>query len=122
MKHESRWTACVAAAALCCLAAASPRAAAGNVALQNDVFTRPTLGAADPAPPAASATPSWRPALRAIVQSGERSMVLVDKSVVELGGTIDGYRLVAVADNKAVFAKGRQRVELTLGKDKGDAR
>ena len=107
---------------LCGWIAATSQAFAGNTDLHNDVFARPTLVAAEPAQAAASEAGSWRPALRAIVQAGDRSMVLVDRSVVELGGSIDGYRLVGVDHDKAVFAKGRRRVELTLGRVKGDAR
>ena len=88
---------------LCGLLALPLPAIAGREALQNDVFARPVLSAAEPAVPAASAASepsSWHPALRAIVQSGARSMVLVDRSVVELGGKIDGYQLIHVADDR----------------------
>ena len=109
-------------AALCGLLVLPLPAIAGREALQNDVFARPVLTAAEPAAPAASEPVNWHPALRAIVQSGARSMVLVERSVVELGGKIDGYQLIHVADDKAVFAKGGRRVELILGKDKVETR
>jgi hypothetical protein len=48
--------------------------------------------------------------------------VLVDKSAVELGGAVNGYRLVGVTENKAVFARAGQRMELTLGRGQGATR
>ena len=87
-----------------------------------DPFARPNLtpsataetSTVPTAPPVA-----WRPALRAIVLAGNLSMVKVGSSVVELGEEIDGYRLIRVTEEKAVFAKGRRRVELTIGGDRG---
>ena len=91
-----------------------------------DPFARPNLAPAAvaeavavPAPAAPTAT--WRPALRAIVLAGDLSMVKIGGSVVELGEQIDGYRLILVTEEKAVFAKGRQRGVLTIGGDRGVA-
>lgn len=124
--------ACAAILVTGCSMALSMPALAGRAELQNDLFARPVLSppesprAATPAEPVAAATASadtrWNPALRAIVLAGTRSMVLVDRSVVELGGKIDGYELIRVDDDKAVFTRGHQRVELTLGRRTVDAR
>jgi hypothetical protein len=123
---------------LSALLAATPTVAlaqARPVALRHDVFSRPSLqarplGSATPsATPTATATatataaseapaPAWRPQLRALVVAGARSMVLIDASVVELGGSLDGYRLQAVDENGALFVKGRQRVTLLMGQNK----
>lgn len=54
--------------------------------------------------------------------AGERPTVLVDRSFVELGERLDGYLLIAVGEDRAVFAKGRQRVELLLGRTWVDVR
>jgi len=48
--------------------------------------------------------------------------VKIGNVVVELGGEIEGWRLVRVAEDKAVFTRGRQRVALTMGGVVGDVR
>lgn len=103
---------------------AAPAAAqrGGGVALQHDVFARPNLSASAPDRAAPVEVDTWRPTLRAIVLAGERSLVLVDKSAVELGGAVNGYRLVGVTESRAVFVRGGQRMELTLGRGQGAAR
>jgi hypothetical protein len=102
------------------LAGAGAPAAAADAPARHDPFARPNLSpdAAVVAPSAHSAPAAeWRPQLRAIVLAGERSMVKVGAVVVQLGDEVDGDRLVKVAEGKAVFAKGRRRVELTMGGD-----
>lgn len=117
----------VAAAAVVWLSAAASPAVATDLALRHDVFSRPTLQAlappvvVAPAPAPLEASP-WRPTLRAIMLAGERPTVLVDRSFVELGERLDGYLLIAVGEDRAVFAKGRQRVELLLGRTWVDVR
>jgi hypothetical protein len=102
-------------------------AAADRRALQHDVFARPSLNeraaerGADRTAPAPEPE-AWQPQLRAIVLAGPRSMVLVDRSTVELGASIAGHRLVDVTEGKAVFVRGGQRVELTLGRSAADVR
>ena len=91
-------------------------------ALQHDLFSRPNLGASTQERTAVPVAEAWRPSLRAIVLAGERSMVLVDRSMVEIGGAVDGYRLVGVTESKATFVRGGQRVELSLGRGKDSAR
>lgn len=93
-----------------------------SVALQHDVFARPNLSASAPERAAPVEVEAWRPTLRAIVLAGERSLVLVDKSAVELGGAVNGYRLVGVTESRAVFTRAGQRIELTLGRGQGATR
>lgn len=102
------------------LSGAPYRALAADAAPRHDPFARPKLAAETPAIPAAAPTAEWRPQLSAIVAAGARSMVQVDSTVVELGEEIDGFRLVSVTEKKAVFAKGRRRVELTIGSERAD--
>lgn len=125
--------AAVAAAAL--LWAAQPAGAQGAVpvTLRHDLFSRPRPEAAPatgtPLPAAGGAalaadapvqapTPPWRPPLRALVVAGARSMVLIGATVVELGGSLDGYRLQSVDEDGALFIKGRQRVTLLMGRNR----
>lgn len=95
----------------------------GGASLQHDVFSRPSLAASAPARSAPiEVAAAWRPTLRAVVVAGERSQVLVERSAVELGGVVDGYRLVAVAEGRATFVRGTQRVELTMGQTRRETR
>jgi hypothetical protein len=108
--------------ALTVVTSAQAQAQATAVSLRHDLFSRPRPAAAAAAPVNATAAsdapaPAWRPRLRALVVAGVRSMVLVDATVVELGGSVDGYRLQAVDDNGALFVKGRQRVTLVMGQN-----
>lgn len=93
-----------------------------DAALQHDVFRRPNLNAAVPQQPAQPQAEEWLPNLRAIVMAGERSLVLVERSVVEIGGAVDGYRLVGVTESTAIFARGGRRFELVLARGKAQAR
>jgi len=105
------------AAALACLPGL---AAAQAVGLKHDPFTRPLL--APPPAPAASAPaytikapePAWYPELRAIMVAGPDSMVDVGGALVRLGEHINGYRLVEVHDETAVFVNDKKRVTLSL--------
>lgn len=112
------------AAALALGACAWPGFAERNSseALQHDVFSRPSLSAVAPERAAPIEAEAWRPNLRAIVLAGDRSLVLVDRSTVAIGGVVDGYRLVGVADGRATFVRGARRVELTMGPTKKEAR
>jgi len=98
-------------------------AAAEGLGLRNDPFVRPNLnanaaggaasGAAGGSDRGAAEAP-WQPRLRAVVVAGPRSSVLVDGQVVEMGGEVDGYRLIRVLPDKAIFVRNGRRVELTL--------
>lgn len=99
------------------LGVAAPAAFAAPPA-RPDPFLRPNLAPEAAAEAVPAPAPAWRPALRAIVSAGERSMVKIGAVVVELGEELDGYRLVRVDEDKAVFARGRQRVALTMARER----
>lgn len=85
--------------------------------LRHDPFARPALSAPAPRATGAQATPvneelPWTPVLSAVMVAGKNSMVNVDGTVVTLGEAIDGYRLVQVTDQEAVFKKGKKRIVL----------
>jgi len=109
-------------ALIACLAGAAGMAAAADTAPRHDLFARPKLAPEAAGEPASAARSDWHPPLRAIVLAGERSLVKIGNVVVELGGEIEGWRLVRVAEDKAVFTRGRQRVALTMGGVVGDVR
>lgn len=103
------------------LASAATHVVAAGSPPRHDLFAPPSFTPAAAADASSAPVAVWRPDLRAIVVAGKHSMVKVGKVVVELGEEIDGYRLVSVTESKAVFAKGRRRVELTMGGERADA-
>ena len=107
----------------CLLAWCGLARAADGPTLHHDPFARPDLSASPPGAAASGpATPVWQPRLRAVVVAGRRSLAKVDDSVVELGGEVDGYRLIQVLPDKAIFVRAGRRVELTIGVTTGAAR
>lgn len=102
------------------LACWSGLAQAQTDGLKHDPFARPVL-----APRSASALPAnagnapvpepaWKPELRAIMAAGPNSIVNVEGVVVRIGEQINGYRLVEVHEETAVFVNNKKRVTLSL--------
>ena len=58
--------------------------------------------------------PPWTPELRAIVVAPERSLVNVEGSILEVGETFEGHRLVEVRERSAVFERGDTQRTLSL--------
>jgi hypothetical protein len=90
--------------------------------LKHDPFARPVLAAR---PASAAAVPGnsvktrlpepvWQPELRAIMMAGPKSMVNVAGVLVRIGDQINGYRLVEVHDETAVFVNNKKKVTLSL--------
>jgi hypothetical protein len=52
--------------------------------------------------------------LFATLRAGKNSMVNIQGKIVQLGEEIEGYKLVEVNDDSAVFANSEQRVFLSL--------
>jgi hypothetical protein len=97
-------------------------AAAQADGLKHDPFARPVLV---PRPASAESVPGisvkapvpdsvWKPELRAIMVAGPKSIVNVAGALVRIGEQIDGYRLVEVHEETAVFVKNTKRVTLSL--------
>lgn len=87
----------------------SPTSAPLPTAPSHDPFG--SIRAPTPGSESASEDP---PKLRALVASGPRSMVVVGDKVVELGGLIQGYRLIAVKEDRALFVKQGRHVTAVL--------
>jgi hypothetical protein len=91
--------------------------------LKHDPFARPAPAArrASAAPMPATAVkpplpePVWKPELRAIMVAGSKSIVNVDGALVRIGEQFNGYRLVEVHEETAVFVNDTKRVTLSLG-------
>jgi hypothetical protein len=107
-------------AGLVCLPGLAQAQAGG---LKHDPFVRPVLAA--PPPPAVAAPvnrvvkaalpePVWKPELTAIMLAGAKSMVNVGGELVRIGEQINGYRLVEVQEETAVFVNDKKRVTLSL--------
>lgn len=107
------------------LALAGAASSAPAQGLRHDPFVRPTARAAASAASSASAAiytgstaavepAPWQPVLRGVVLAGSASMVNVDGSVVGLGESIDGWRLVRVEDGRATFVNGRRQTILSM--------
>lgn len=106
-------------AGLLCLPGLAPAQADG---LKHDPFARPVL-APRPAPAAPVPgdsvkapvpEPVWKPELRAVMVAGPKSIVNVAGVLVRIGEQIDGYRLVEVHEETAVFVNNKKRVTLSL--------
>ncbi len=91
-----------------------------DAGLRNDPFARPNLALAPASAAQASevAANEWKPQLRAVILAGRSSMVNVEGTIVSLGGQIDGFRLTAVEERRAIFVKDGARVVLTMSGEK----
>lgn len=54
--------------------------------------------------------------LTATLRAGRNSMVIVDGKTLNLGDSIDGYRLIDVKDHSAIFTKNSQLHTLEIDK------
>lgn len=114
----------VLSAALCFFVAVSTASAAAD-ALRHDPFARraartPAATASAPAArtgesaPPTEAPPPWQPQLRGIMLAGRASVANVDGTVIGLGESIDGWRLIGLEDGHATFVRGRQKTVLSM--------
>jgi hypothetical protein len=56
----------------------------------------------------------WNPELRAIIHAGANAWVNVEGRILQVGQDMDGFRLVAVEERRAVFVKDEARYTLDL--------
>ncbi len=91
-------------------------AASAGSPLRHDPFVRPSMPpvAAPKTLAAADVEPAWNPALTAVMMAGKQSLANVDGAIIEIGQEKDGYRLVDVRDQEAIFIKGKQRIVLKM--------
>ena len=87
---------------------------------RHDPFARPDLSAGGGGAASAAAATAALPRLTAVVVAGPRSMAVLNGQVLELGGELDGFRLIQVGEDKALFQHAGRRVVITL--DTGPAR
>ncbi|OIQ96189.1 hypothetical protein GALL_218180 [mine drainage metagenome] len=87
--------------------------------MKHDPFARPVLTV--PGTPLLAnmiktpvAETIWKPELRAIMLAGPKSIVDVSGVLVRIGEHINGYHLVEVHEETAVFVNNKKRVTLSL--------
>ncbi len=87
----------------------------GLIRLRFDPFAQPGARAAGPGRPGPAASQrAWSPELRAILVSGERSLVNLGGTILELGKETHGYRLLEVREDEAVFERAGSEVVLQM--------
>lgn len=67
------------------------------------------------AAPAAAQVPVLKAELRAVMVGGARPLVNLGGTILGIGDSVDGFRLVEVRERSAVFVRDGNRVELPLG-------
>jgi hypothetical protein len=81
--------------------------------LQHDPFVRPVL-----APQAVSMTAEQeakrKPELRAVMVAGSKSLVNLEGALLRQGEQINGYRLIEVHEESAIFINKHKRITLNL--------
>ena len=80
------------------------------LALQNNPFTRPEVLKAKPRPPpqpqAVVAPEKIQLELTATMVSSIMPMAIVNGELLGIGDSIEGFKLIAVMEGKAIFARG----------------
>ena len=105
--------------ALVLLLAAGP---VGAELLRRDPFQPPAdLMAAPAATGGASLTPGTQPQIRGILVAGDQSLVNLGGELLGIGESANGYRLLQVREDHAVFQRGDEVITLSLYPDKEDA-
>jgi hypothetical protein len=80
-------------------------------ALRHDFFARPSRIAAVAG---AESQAEWNPVLFAVLVAGDDSLVNVGGTILRVGEEFDGYRLLRVREDTAVFTRNGQQVVLTM--------
>jgi len=89
--------------------------------LQSNPFARPFVEKSTKAKPILAPEPSSLKdfGLRATMVTKGASFANVGGMILGIGEEIEGYRLVSVEDQKAVFSKGDEFITLTLDSESG---
>ncbi len=94
--------------------------AESRIRLRFDPFAQPdvqTGGSGRPGP--AGSQRAWSPELRATLVSGERSLVNLGGTILELGEEAHGYRLLQVRKGEAVFERSGSEIVLKMIGEEG---
>jgi len=94
-------------------AACTSQALAADVPpLANDPFLRPQLIEPPEPAPAEAASPPLE--LRAILSAGDASRVDIGGRIVRVGEEIDGFTLISVSEDDALFERGGRSIRIAL--------
>ncbi len=94
--------------------------AESRIRLRFDPFAQPGAQTAGPGRPGpAGAQRAWSPELRSTLVSGERSLVNLGGTILELGEEAHGYRLLEVREDQAVFERAGSEIVLKLMGEEG---
>jgi len=113
-------------AVVCMLAAGACAATHAGAArtLRHDPFDWSALQRAvevkqaQPGAPAAAEAPARAPRLRAVMHGPSGGQVNLGGTIIGIGESADGYRLVEVRDYSAVFSRNGATVELELVRER----
>ena len=72
--------------------------------------------AAADAPATASEAAVPAPQLRAVMQGPSGARVNLEGAILAVGESADGYRLLEVREYSAVFSRGKEKIEIELGR------
>lgn len=101
-------------------AGATPTATLGGAAASRTAAVPASpVAAAEPALAAAEAAPDRLPVLRALLRAASRPMANVDGTLLEIGESFDGLRLVEIGEYSARFVRDGKPIELRLGQGGG---
>lgn len=107
--------------ALVCMTCGSVEAAETSVlTLQNNPFTRPEVLMRKPAPPPAPQSVLVIPPeevelnLTATMVSDTAPMAVVDDKLLAIGDRIEGLKLIAVMEGKAIFSRGGKKFSFEI--------
>ena len=90
--------------------------------LQRDPFRPPADFSDSPAQPGRSSVAlGAKPEIRGILMAGDQSLVNLSGEIIGVGETANGYRLLQVGEEHAIFQRGDEVITLSLYPDKEDA-
>jgi hypothetical protein len=81
--------------------------------LAHDPFVRPVLPTRSTSTSPTSES-EWKPELRAVMVAGSESIVNIEGALLRLGEQFNGYRLIEVHEESAIFVNNNKKVTLTL--------
>ncbi len=77
-------------------------------------FVRPPVIEPPPEQPSVTAPPSVEWKLRGMLVAGAASLVNLDGTLIAIGEEVNGFRLIEVSEQGALFQQGRRRVRVSI--------
>jgi hypothetical protein len=104
------------AAAMTTLLASHAEAKEPSVELRRNPFDRPVAEVLtnNAAPASRDSTRGGEPFLRGVLTAGRNSVVNFGGVILQIGESVNGYRLLSVEEDQATFSRDGEKVVLTL--------